>query len=148
MSKETIAFAADHAGYALKQELIAYARFLGYETIDFGTDNAESYDYPLVAPMIADAIRKGIATRGVVICGSGIGVDIAMNRFRGMRSALCHTPEIATLARTHNNANILSLGAKFIDIASAKECLKNFMETPFSTEERHHRRVNMLDTFM
>lgn len=146
--KVIIAFGADHAGYEMKQELISYAKELGHNTIDFGTDNTEPYDYPLIVPMVVETVRNKAANFGVIICGSGIGVDIVANRFRGIRSALCHNAEIAKSARAHNDANILCLGSRFISLETAKECLKRFLETPFSTDERHHRRVQMIDSFM
>ncbi len=149
MSKQlSIAFGTDHAGYEMKQELISYAQQLGHETLDFGTDSTEPSDYPLVVPSVVDALRKEVANFGVLICGSGIGVDIVANRYRGIRSALCFMPELASTAREHNNANILSLGSRFISLEDAKECLKRFLETPFSTEERHRRRVEMIDKLM
>lgn len=148
MTKMTIAFAADHAGYELKQQLITYASEQGYKTLDFGTDSTESCDYPVVVPPVVDALRSGSATFGVLVCGSGIGVDIVANRHRGMRSALCHNPAIAELARQHNNANIISFGSKFIDLENAKAALLKFLTTPAKDEERHIRRVAMMDKYM
>lgn len=146
--KKTIAFGADHAGFEMKQALIEYAGTLGYEALDFGTDSTESFDYPLVVPSVVEALRKEVADFGVLVCGSGIGVDIVANRHRGIRSALCHNAMIAGQSRMHNNANILSLGANYVTLDVAKECLKTFAETPFSTEERHQRRIGMIDSFM
>lgn len=148
MTKITIAFAADHAGFELKQKLIAEAKAHGYQTMDFGTDNTESCDYPVVVPPVVDALRTHAAQFGVLVCGSGIGVDMVANRHRGMRSALCLTTEMAKLAREHEDANILSLGARLIDHELAKDIMKTFLTTPFTNEERHVRRIGMLDKFM
>lgn len=144
----TLAIASDHAGFELKQLLVKYAEEKGIKVLDFGTDSTESCDYPLIVPPVVEALRKQAADFGVLICGSGIGVDIVANRFRGIRSALCHNTAMAQSARSHNNANILSLGAKYIDSEEAKLALDTFIQTPFSQEERHVRRIGMIDTFM
>lgn len=144
----TLAFASDHAGFELKQSLVSYAEQKGFSVLDFGTDNTEPCDYPVLVPPVVEAIRKQAAVFGILICGSGIGVDIVANRFRGIRSALCHNAQMAASARSHNNANILSLGAKYISFDEAKQALDMFIETPFSQEERHIRRIGMIDTFM
>ncbi len=146
--KITLAFGADHAGFELKQILIQFAEECGYDTLDFGTDDCEPFDYPLVVPPVVEAIRSGAAEFGVLVCGSGIGIDMVANRYRGIRSALCHTADMAKTSRTHNNANILSLGSKYVTPDVAKESLKLFVETAFSTEERHKRRIDMIDSFM
>ncbi len=146
--KKTIAFGSDHAGFELKQQLIAHALTLGHEILDFGTDNTESFDYPLVVPSVVESLRTQAADFGVLICGSGIGVDIVANRYRGIRSALVHNEEITRLSREHNDANILTLGSRFMDIHTAKKCLEVFIRTKFSDEERHQRRLNMIDSFM
>lgn len=143
-----LAFASDHAGFELKQSLVSFAIENGYSVLDFGTDSTESCDYPVIVPPVVEAIRKQSADFGVLVCGSGIGVDIVANRFRGMRSALCHKAEMAAGARSHNNANILSLGSKYISLEEAMQALLKFIETPFSKEERHVRRIGMIDTFM
>lgn len=148
MTKLTIAFAADHAGYELKQQLIEFAQSKGYETLDFGTDSTESCDYPVMVPPVVDALRSKAADFGVLVCGSGVGVDIVANRHRGMRSALCHNPEHAETARRHNDANILSLGARFISLEDAQDCLLKFLTTSASQEERHARRIAMIDRYM
>ncbi len=148
MTQITIAIGSDHAGYELKQQLIEFAISKGYKTLDFGTDDTEPCDYPVVVPPVVEALRHNAAQYGVLVCGSGIGVDIVANRHRGMRSALCHTAEMAAISREHNDANILSLGSKYISAHEAKEALVKFVTTPFSKEERHARRVGMMDTFM
>jgi ribose 5-phosphate isomerase B len=148
MKKIRIAFGADHAGYELKQQLIEWAHTQGYETLDFGTDSTEPHDYPLVVPPVVEALRNEAADFGVLICGSGVGVDITANRHRGMLSALCHTAEMAQTARTHNNANILCLGSHYVTLDVAKDALSLFVTTPFSNEERHIRRLGMIDTYM
>lgn len=148
MKKITIAFGSDHAGFELKQALIAHAQSQGWDVLDFGTDSIDPFDYPLIVPPVVDSLRTKAANFGVLICGSGIGVDIVANRFRGMRSALVNNEELARLSREHNDANILSLPARFISIETAIQCLDIFIKTKFSTEERHTRRLNMIDSFM
>ena len=140
----TLAFAADHAGYEMKQELINYARELDYETLDFGTDSTDPVDYPDCVPPVVEAVLSNQAQFGILICGSGIGIDIAANRNPGIRSALCHSGKMAESARSHNNANILCLGSRYIGIEVAKECLKRFAATEFEAGGRHERRVKKL----
>ncbi len=145
MTKQiTIAFAADHAGFDLKQLLIDYAKTLGHKVVDFGTDNSEdSVDYPDYTPPVVEAILSKQADFGVLICGSGVGVDIAANRHPQIRSALCHCGLAAELARSHNDANVLCLGSRFIGSEVAKECLQRFITSEFSGG-RHAIRVNKL----
>lgn len=143
-----IAFGADHGGYELKSALITWAESQGYKTLDFGTDSTESCDYPVFVPPVIEALRNQAADFGVLLCGSGIGVDIVANRHRGMRSALCHTAELAQRSRLHNNANILSLGQKYISQEEAIKALDLFVTTEFTNEERHVRRLGMIDNYM
>jgi ribose 5-phosphate isomerase B len=143
MPAEAIAIAADHAGLALKKALAEELRTMGYRVLDLGTSTADSVDYPDYADRVADAIRQGDAARGVVICGTGIGISIAANRHRGIRAALCHDETTARLSRQHNDANVLALGGRLIEPNLAKRCLKTFLETPFEGG-RHARRVAKL----
>jgi len=143
MGKGLIAIASDHAGVALKALLVKEIAVLGYEADDLGTDSDASVDYPDYAEAVAAAIESGNAKFGVLICGSGIGMSIAANRYPGVRAALCHSVETATLSRQHNDANILVLGARIVSEALAQECLKAFITTEFEGG-RHQRRVDKL----
>jgi ribose 5-phosphate isomerase B len=141
--KATIAFANDHAGVSLKQELLAAAEALGYATLNLGTNSDASVDYPDYGHALADAIAGGRAQLGVAICGSGVGISIAANRHANIRAALCANAEIAKLARQHNDANVLVLGARFITLDEALGCLQNFLATEFEAG-RHAARVEKL----
>jgi len=144
MGQETIAIAADHAGFDLKTELVAQLRESGYRVVDLGTDAPDSVDYPDFAHKLVDALREGTAERGVLVCGSGIGISMAANRHRGIRAAPCYSVEAARLARQHNDANVLALGARLTDPDTAKACLTAFLETEFEGG-RHQRRVDKID---
>lgn len=137
---ETIAIAADHGGFDLKSILIPELRALGYEVLDLGTMGGDSVDYPDFAATLAHAIADRRATRGVLICGTGIGMSIAANRHRAIRAALVHDATGARLARQHNDANVLVLGGRVLGIEVAKDCLKTFFTTEFEGG-RHARRV-------
>jgi len=138
-----IAIAADHAGVSLKETLKSELDELGFDVLDLGTNGPESVDYPDFANAVADTIRAGKANRGVLVCGSGIGVSIAANRHPGIRAALCHDAVTARLARQHNDANVLVLGARTTGLDVAKDCLRIFMDTAFEGG-RHARRVDKL----
>jgi ribose 5-phosphate isomerase B len=140
MSRETVAVAADHAGYALKSCLAKELGELGYAVLDLGTDSDESVDYPDFAEAMAEAIGQGKAAKGILVCGSGIGISIAANRHREIRAAPCHDAVSARLARQHNDANVLALGARLVDVEVAKDCLRTFLSTAFEGG-RHQRRV-------
>jgi len=144
MTVKTVAMACDHAGYQMKAELKDLLAKRGYEVLDLGTDGPESVDYPDFADALAAAIREGRAQRGVLICGTGIGISIAANRHRGIRAALCSDPTSARLSREHNDANVLALGARVVGIEIAKDCLTSFLDTPYEGGERHSRRVSKL----
>ncbi len=143
MSPETIAIAADHAGYELKSALKRRLVEDGFDVVDLGTDTAESVDYPDFARALADAIGDGRTARGVLLCGSGIGMSIAANRFPGVRAALVHDAETARLARRHNDANVLVMAARQIEPSVAEDCLDAFLTTSFEGG-RHRRRVQKL----
>jgi ribose 5-phosphate isomerase B len=140
---KTLAIASDHAGFALKEILKQEAAKLGYEVLDLGTDSTESVDYPDYGYMVADSVASNRALVGVAICGSGIGISIAANRNPKVRAALCHNGESAKLARQHNDANVLVLGARMIDEKTAKECLREFLNTKFEGG-RHQNRIDKL----
>jgi ribose 5-phosphate isomerase B len=135
-----IAIGADHAGFELKNHLGNALRKSGHEVCDFGTNSAESTDYPDYAGRVAKAVASGTAERGVLVCGSGAGMSIAANKVRGIRAALGVTLEEVRLTRAHNDANILTLGARFTDSAIAGELVRAFLDTPFEGG-RHERRV-------
>jgi len=144
MTADTVAIAADHAGFALKQVLKDELQRLGLGVLDLGTDGPQSVDYPDFADRLADAIKAGRARRGVLVCGTGIGISIAANRHRHLRAALCHDTTSARLARQHNDANVLALGARVTGEETARDCLKTFLDTGFEGGERHGRRVAKL----
>ncbi len=138
-----IALSADHAGYELKDVLIAWLREGGHEIIDLGTNSSESVDYPRFGASLADALAEGRAERGITVCGSGIGVAIAANRNPACRCAQVAEPLSARLARSHNDANAIALGARLIGPDMAKACVTAFLSTDFEGG-RHQRRVDML----
>ncbi len=143
MSKKPIALASDHAGYELKMALADVLKSMGHEILDLGTDGTASVDYPDYGHALAEALVSGAADRGVAVCGTGIGISIAVNRHRGVRAAPCHDETSARLAREHNDANVLALGARLIGTEVAKDCLKTFLETEFA-QGRHAPRVAKL----
>jgi ribose 5-phosphate isomerase B len=143
MPAPTIAIAADHAGFELKTALIQKLEEWGHIVLDLGTNGSESVDYPDFAAALATALAEGRAERGVLICGSGIGISIAANRHRHVRAALCHDERSARLARQHNDANVLALGARFTDPGAAALILEAFLGTPFEGG-RHAGRVAKL----
>jgi ribose 5-phosphate isomerase B len=137
---ETVAIAADHGGFDLKSILVPELRALGLEPLDLGTLSRDAVDYPDVAEALAAAIRAGRARRGVLICGTGVGMAIAVNRHREIRGALVHDGLTARLARQHNDANVLILGGRLLGPELASDCLKIFFTTAFDGG-RHERRV-------
>ncbi|WP_066720113.1 ribose 5-phosphate isomerase B [Sphingomonas pituitosa] len=138
-----IALASDHAAYELKAELADWLRAAGHDVLDLGTNGPESVDYPDYGFRLGNAIEAGEATFGVALCGSGIGISIAVNRNPAARCALVSEPLSASLARQHNDANVIALGARLIGIEMAKACVTSFLETAF-LGDRHQRRVEKL----
>jgi ribose 5-phosphate isomerase B len=138
-----IALAADHAAVAMKAELVAWLRELGHDPLDLGTDGEASVDYPDYGFVLADAIAHGEAERGIALCGSGIGIAIAMNRNPAVRCAQVSEPLSARLAREHNDANAIALGARLIGIEMAKACIEAFLAADFAGG-RHAGRVEKL----
>ena len=136
-----LAIACDHGGYALKEKI--KQEFSWLDWLDLGTDSDESVDYPAFGKAMGEAITNGDAPRGIVICGSGIGISIAANRFPAVRAALCTSVEMAELSRQHNNANVLALGARITDEETAMACVRAFLATEFEGG-RHERRVSQL----
>ncbi len=143
MDKAIVALVADHAGFELKSALKAELEARGWGVLDLGTFGPESVDYPDFADTLAQALAQGRAERGLAVCGTGIGISIALNRHRHVRAALCHDGTSARLAREHNDANVLALGARLIGVEVAKECVEVFLNTSFAGG-RHERRVGKL----
>jgi ribose 5-phosphate isomerase B len=139
-----IAVASDHAGFQYKREILRYLEKLGHKAVDFGTDSTTSVDYPVFVHPAAQAVADGACDRGIVLGGSGNGEAMAANRHLGVRCALCWTPETARLAREHNDANMISLGERLIELEEALEIVHVWLETPFEGG-RHVRRVALID---
>ena len=140
----SIGVASDHAGYELKTKVIKHLESKGCVVHDFGTDSAESVDYPDYAHKLAGAVENGSCHFGIAVCGSGNGVNMTVNHHRKVRGALCWTPAIAALARQHNDANIISLPARFIEPSIALQMVDVFLSTDFEGG-RHQRRVEKID---
>ncbi|MBD5204719.1 MAG: ribose 5-phosphate isomerase B [Bacteroidales bacterium] len=138
-----IAFASDHAGFDLKNKVKEYVQSLGYETVDFGTDSDASCDYPDYAHPAAEAVEKGECDFGIAMCGSGNGIQMTLNKHQGIRAALCWLPELAALAKQHNNANILVLPARFITEEEGLRIVKAYLEAEYEGG-RHQRRIDKI----
>ena len=134
---------SDHGGYSLKLEVIEHLKNRGIEVTDVGCDSEASCDYPVYAKKVTDAIKDGSADLGILICGTGIGMSMAANKESGIRAALCHDTFSAKATREHNDANILCLGARVIGPGLALMVVDTFVDTPFSQDERHIRRISM-----
>ena len=142
---ERIYVGADHAGFALKQKLVDELTRLGYEPVDVGPTTCDpTDDYPDFAKPVADAVSKGIAQRGVLTCGTGLGMGYVANRYPRVRAAVVWSPEVAELSRTHNDANILILPSRFVSDEEGLDILRRFLATPFEGG-RHTRRVEKID---
>lgn len=140
-----IALGCDHGGLPLMKEVIAYLEKEGIPYQNFGTYTADSVDYPAYGKAVAHAVVDGACTRGILICGTGIGISIAANKVPGARAALCHDVFSAKATREHNDANILAMGARVIGPGLALEIVKAFLGTDFSGEERHARRIAQIE---
>ncbi len=140
---DKIAIGSDHAGYEMKEFLVGYLGALGYEVFDLGCFSPESCDYPDVMHPLAEEIEKGGYMCGVAMCGSGNGVAMTLNKHKGIRAALCWQPELAFLARAHNDANVCVLPARFIDNQEATVIVDRFLSSPFEGG-RHQRRVDKI----
>ena len=140
-----IALGCDHGGYELKQEIIKYLEEHNLEYTDFGCDSLESTDYPIYAKRVAIVVQSGDCDKGILICGTGIGISITANKFKGIRAALCSDCFSAEATRLHNNANILAMGARVVGEGLALDIVDTFLETEFSNDERHIRRINMIE---
>jgi len=140
-----IAVATDHAGFTLKQTVLATVRSLGHEAIDLGTHDTSSVDFPDYAARVGRAIQKGEAERGILLCGSGVGVCIAANKLRGIRASTCHDTYSAHQGVEHDGMNVLCLGARIIGEALAAELIGAFLGATFQEEDRFMRRVHKID---
>ena len=139
----TLGLASDHAGYPLKEHIKEWLTANGYEYKDFGTNSTDSCDYPQFGHALATAVENGECNTGIAICGTGNGLNMSVNHHQGIRGALCWMPEIAELARQHNDANILVMPGRFIDNDTAEKCVKTFLETEFEGG-RHQRRIDAI----
>ena len=142
--KEIIPMACDHAGYELKEKVKQHLEAKGFELKDFGTNSTESVDYPDFAHQVGHVINEGLYRRGIVICGSGNGVQMTVNKYPNVRCALCWTPEIAHLGRQHNDCNVISMPARFISTEVALQIVDEFLNTEFEGG-RHQRRVEKIN---
>ncbi len=140
-----IILGADHAGYEFKERAKEYLSELGEKFEDEGTYSAESCDYPIIAEKVARKVENAENAKGILICGSGIGVSIAANKVKGIRAALCMNSELSAMARKHNNANILCLAARFMSFEETKKSISTFLNTEFEGG-RHQRRIEQIDS--
>lgn len=139
-----IGIGCDHGGYELKLEIIKYLEKKGFLYKDFGC-NGETIDYPIMAKKVGQAVLDGACEKGILICGTGIGISIAANKMRGIRCALCSDCFSAEATRLHNDANIVALGGRVVGSELAVKIVDTFLNTPFSGEERHVRRISMIE---
>ena len=140
-----IALGSDHGGFALKQEVIKHLEARGLEYKDYGTYSDASCDYPVYGKAVAHAVADGECEKGIIICGTGIGISITANKVPGVRAALCGDCFSAEMMRLHNDANILAMGARVVGPGLALKIVDTFLDTPFSGDERHVRRINMIE---
>lgn len=140
-----IAIGSDHGGYDLKQRVIQYLEEKQIPYQDMGCDSKESVDYPIYGKAVAQAVAEGSCEKGIVICTTGIGISMAANKVPGVRCALCSDTLSARMTRLHNDANVLAMGGGMIGDNLALDIVETFLNTPFSNEEKHQRRVNMLN---
>ena len=139
------AIGSDHGGFELKKEVMAHLDARGLEYKDFGTYSDASCDYPVYGKAVAKAVASGECERGIIICGTGIGISIAANKVHGIRAALCGDCFSAEATRQHNDANVLALGARVVGPGLALKIVDTFLDTPFSNGERHIRRIEMIE---
>ncbi|MCH5267935.1 MAG: ribose 5-phosphate isomerase B [Lachnospiraceae bacterium] len=145
MKNESIALGSDHGGYALKQEIKKYLDAQGIAYKDYGCYDEKSCDYPVYAKAVAKAIVDGECDKGVLICGTGIGISITANKVKGIRAALCHDTFSAQATREHNDANILAMGARVVGPGLALKIVETFLNTEFSQDERHINRIRQME---
>ncbi len=140
-----IGIGSDHGGFGLKQEVMEHLKERNIEYKDFGSYSEESCDYPVYAKKVAQAILDKECELGILICGTGIGISIAANKVKGIRAALCHDCFSAEATKLHNDANILAMGARVVGPGLALKIIDTFLDTPFSNDERHIRRINLIE---
>lgn len=140
-----VALGCDHGGYELKQEIIKYLESQNIEYKDYGCYDNEAVDYPVYAKKVAHAVADQTADKGILICGTGIGISIAANKVKGVRAALCHDCFSAQATREHNDANIVTMGARVIGAGLAVKIVDIFLHTEFSGEERHMKRIEQIE---
>jgi len=138
-----ISIGSDHAGFELKEKLEAHLRAMGHDVSDVGTHNDDSVDYPDLAAAVGTAVAKGEAERGVLVCGSGVGVAIAANKVDGVRAANVYDPEMAKMSRLHNDANVVTMGGRYLPEEVARDIVDTFLDTAFEGG-RHQRRVDKI----
>jgi ribose 5-phosphate isomerase B len=143
-----IAIGTDHRGYKMKEALKVFLSSENIEYTDFGTYSEESVDYPDFAKPVAESIQKNESEFGVLICGSGMGICVPANKYKGIRAVNILSEKMAIMGRRHNNANVICFGADFVDIETAIVCLKIFLKTPFDTDVRHKRRVDKVNSIL
>ena len=141
-----IGLGCDHGGYELKQEIIKYLEEKGIPYKDFGCDSTKSVDYPIYARKVGRAIQNGECDKGILICGTGIGISIAANKMKGIRAALCTDCFSAEATRLHNDANIVALGGRVVGPGLAVKIVDTFLNMEFSHEERHQRRIDLIES--
>jgi len=139
-----ISIGADHAGFSVKEKIREYLESKGYTTLDKGTYSEESVDYPEFGHAVGNSVQSGESTKGIVVCGSGIGISMAANKVEGIRAALCTTPEHAQMSRLHNDANVLAIGARMTDYDVITDIVDTWLNTEFEGG-RHSRRVNKIE---
>ena len=141
---EKISIGCDHAGFEAKEMILNLLNEMGYEMIDCGTNSSESVDYPIYGIKVGESVASKQTDRGIIVCGSGIGISIAANKVKGIRAALCSTVEHAVLSRKHNNANVLAVGARLTNNQEIKEIVINWLNTSFEGG-RHQERINLIE---
>ena len=140
-----VAIGSDHGGYGLKQEIMEHLKERGIEYKDYGCYDEKSCDYPVYAKAVANAIVSGECDKGILICGTGIGISITANKIKGIRAALCHDTFSAQATREHNDANIVAMGARVVGSGLAIKIVDTFLDTEFSNDERHIRRISQIE---
>ena len=140
-----VAIGSDHGGYGLKQEIMEHLKERGIEYKDYGCYDEKSCDYPVYAKAVANAIVSGECDKGILICGTGIGISITANKIKGIRAALCHDTFSAQATREHNDAKIVAMGARVVGSGLAIKIVDTFLDTEFSNDERHIRRISQIE---
>ncbi len=138
-----VAMGSDHAGFELRRQLATFVAELGHEVVDVGTDSPDSVDYPVFGVAVANLVASGDCDRGIAICGSGVGIGIAANKVAGVRAVICSEPYSARMARQHNNANVLAIGARVVGLGLAEDIVTQYLSAEFEGG-RHARRVDQL----